>query len=312
MTRYLVTGSTGFIGSQLVDRLDGDVFGLVRWTHEDRQLDGFRPMFGDLRDYRDIEQVVRSVKPDVVFHLGAISPVSESFDRPHEYLATNATGTMNLVEACLDHIPHLDRFVFAGTPEEYGIQAKYPTPPDAPVHPQSPYGVSKVAASKYVAYAARAYDFPGVISRHANCYGRAGTAHFVVEAIISQMLENDDTVRLGNPEPVREFLYVDDVLAAYEAMASRGQPGTVYNFAGEAVSIQELADMCRDATGYLGKIEWNTRPRRPGEIPRIELDDSATREELSWQPELTLSEGIKRVADVWGQRAVAVADRGHS
>lgn len=304
VTRYLITGVTGFIGSELADLLSQDegaeVYGMHRWRHDDAPSGPYHTVYANLQDAHAIGTVVGHVDPDVILHLGAISPVSESFDRPREYLQTNAMGTAALARAAAERTTNLDKFVFAGTPEEYGRQTEFPIKESVRCCPLSPYAVSKHAATTFLQYMADVEGFPAVIARHGNCYGRTRSSHFVVEAIVSQMANGNDTVRLGDPDPVRDFLYLDDVLAAYRRLIQHGEPGEIYNFGGSTRSIRGLVTRARDVTGYDGDVEWHTRAQRPGEIDRLEADDSKARQRLGWEQTVSLAEGLQRVAEVWG------------
>ena len=297
--KILVTGASGFIGSHLIKELDGEVYGMVRWTAAKREHEGYIPVFCDLRDYHNVAKVIKDIRPSCVVHLGAITPVSLSFERPHEYFDINVMGTINLAEANLRYNEYLEKFVFAGTPEEYGIQEELPIKEDAPLKPNSPYAVSKAAASLYLQYMHKAYDFPTVISRHANCYGRKEQTHFVIESIVTQMLSSEK-VCLGDPMPVRDFLYIDDVCKAYKMLIQKGEKGEVYNFGmGRGYSIKEAAELAEKVTGFCGAVYWHTLPARTGEILELVLDSTKAGKELGWHPNTDLESGLRKVADHW-------------
>lgn len=299
MTKILMTGITGFIGSELKKHLDGKLYGLVRWSHKKENTEGFTPIFGDLRNYNDIVNVIRDIKPDIVINLGAITPVSLSFDKPFDYIDINTVGVMNLVEANRKNNPYLKKFIHASTPETYGTQPQ-PVTPETPLEPSSPYGISKAAADMYLLYAYKAYGFPSVISRHANCYGRKNQKHFVVESIITQMSSDKDHIYLGSSEPKRDFLYISDVIEYYLKLIKSGKPGSVYTAGwNESYSIKQLAEVARKVTGYKGKITWNSLPKRPGEIPEIKIDSTLAEKELGWKPKVPLKDGLKKVFEHW-------------
>ena len=308
--KILITGVTGFIGSHLVKELNeskmGQIYGLVRFGNKYVKHEGYEPIYADITDYHYLVKIVSEIKPEIVIHLAALSSVSQSFDRPQEYFEVNTIGTINLAEINLKFNPYLKKFIFAGTPEEYGIQEKFPIKEDAPLNPNSPYAVSKAAATKYLLYMHGAYGFPVVISRHANAYGRKigiFSQLGVIENIITQMLKGND-VYLGDPEPKRDFLYVSDVLEFYKLLIEKGKPGEIYNAGwSKSYSIEEVVEKAKELIEFKGNIHWYSIPKRPGEIPKIELDSSKARKELGWQPKVELEEGLKKVIEHFSMSA---------
>lgn len=302
--RVLATGGSGFIGSHLIPKLverGHEVYSLARYV-TGRYVLGSKAttVFGDLRDSFTIRKLMREIQPEAVIHLAAISPVSYSYDHPQEVVEVNTLGTITLSEACLREIPHFKHFLFAGTSEEYGDQERSPIGEDFELRPCSPYAVSKVAADKYLQYMREAYDFPVTVLRPFNTYGRKENAHFVVERMIVQMLR-EKTVRLGDPTPVRDFMYVNDHVDAYlSCLDSPKAIGEVFNFCtGHGVSIRELVEIISDFTGFGGEIQWNTIPARPLDIEKLVGNhDKATRV-LEWRPEYSIEEGLKKAVDFW-------------
>lgn len=299
--KILCTGTSGFIGNKLATELDKqghDVYCLLRYVSgrglfNERNL---KTVFADLTDHFAVRNVVRSVKPDAVFHLAALSPVSLSYDRPQEVIETNFTATVNLAECCMRESPHLQQFIFAGTSEEYGNQKQFPIKETAELYPNSPYAVAKVAADKYLNYMFDAYRFPMTIVRPFNTYGRCRDNHFIVERIVSQMIENlNGEVKLGDPEPIRDLMYMDDHVNAYLSVLGKTQAiGESFNFCtGKGVTIKELAGKIGDLVGFKGKIMWNTIPSRPLDIYTLIGDNSKAKEMLSWQPRFNLDNGLQ-------------------
>lgn len=303
--KILITGITGFIGSHLRKVLEGEIFGLVRWSHRRERHEGYIPIHGDLRDYHSIVSIIKQIKPEIIVHLGAITPVSLSFERPFDYFEINTTGTINLAEASLRFNPYLKKFVVASTPEVYGIQNQYPIKETAPLNPNSPYAVSKAAADLYLRYMSTSYSFPVVFSRHANCYGRKKQTHFVVEAMISQMVKGKD-VYLGDPTPERDFIYVDDVIDFYKTLIEKGKPGEVYNAGwGVGHSIKDVAELVKNISGFAGSTHWNSLPKRPGEILKIILDGTKAKQMLGWEPKVSLEEGLKLTIKWWKSHLIS-------
>ena len=207
----LITGITGFIGSKLAARLvdEGEtVYGLVRHSSE-RELARLSDVVsqihlveGDLGRFHSVLSAVETSEPQVIFHLGALTPVRLSFDDPYPYLTANFEGTVNLVHAVLKKNPN-SRLIVASTAEVYGWQEEdRPIREDSILNPASPYAVTKMAADQYVQMANRVYHLRGTVLRPINSYGRTGESGFLVEYLVSKMLAGE-TCYLGAPDSVR-------------------------------------------------------------------------------------------------------------
>ena len=308
--RILVTGATGFVGSHLLERLaaigERDLYSLQRYVTGRYVLGadlGVKVVFCDLRDHFAVKCAVREVRPEAVFHLASISPVSYSYDHPNEVVDANLTGTINLAESCLREVPHFRHFLFASTSETFG-NGPLPKREDTPQAPNSPYAVSKLAAEKYMLYMSEAYKFPVTVLRPFNTYGRRDNTHFLVERMLVQMLRGD-IVKLGDPTPERDLLYIDDHVDAYLACFGKSDVsvGQVFNFcSGEKMTVRSLAEKLRDITGFRGQIVWDTIPRRPLDIQVLYGDASRAKSVLGWEPKVSLDEGLRRTADFWRKR----------
>lgn len=309
--RVLLTGASGFVGGHLVEQLleqQHDVYALQRYVTGRYVLGaerGQKTVFCDLRDHFAVRRVVREVQPEVVIHLAAISPVAYSYDHPNEVLDANINGTVHIAEACLREVAHFRQFLFASTSETYG-NGPVPKKEDTPQAPNSPYSVSKLAAEKYVLYLRDAHGFPTTVLRPFNTYGRKDNTHFMVERVVVQMLRGD-VVRLGDPTPVRDLLYVDDHVSAYlRCLGNKSAVGEVFNFAtGRGITVQGVVELLKQITGFRGEIVWDTIPRRPLDIQVLYGDSTKAREVLGWQPKVTLEQGLRLTVDYWRRKISA-------
>ena len=308
--RILVTGGTGFVGSRLLERLaeigGHDLYALHRYVTGRYVLGaehGVKVVFCDLRDQFAVKCAVREVQPEVVFHLASISPVAYSYDHPNEVLDVNLTGTVNLAESCLREVPHFKHFLFASTSETFG-NGPVPKKEDTPQAPNSPYSVSKDAAEKYVLYMWDAYKFPMTVLRPFNTYGRRDNTHFLVERMLVQMLLGD-VVKLGDPTPERDLLYIDDHVDAYLTCFAKSQAsiGQVFNFCtGEKITVRALAEKARTIAGFRGQVLWDTIPRRPLDIQVLYGDATKAKSVLGWEAKVSLDEGLRRTSDFWRKK----------
>lgn len=315
MTNVLITGITGFIGSKLATRLvkDGyNVHGLVRHSSE-RELSRIREVIsqvhlieGDLGTFHSILSAVEASEPEIIFHLGALTPVRLSFDDPYPYIATNFEGTVNLVHAILSEAPNA-RLLAASTAEVYGWQnSDKPIGEDAILNPASPYAVTKTAADQYVQMANRVYHLKGTVFRPINSYGRTGEGGFFTEYLISKMLSGE-TCYIGAPDSIRDYMFAEDHVSAYTLAAKSPKSiGRTYNVSpGNPISNTELAKIIAGMTGFKGKIVFGSYPPGYPQRPRSQdpqylvLDSTKISKELGWKPAYTLEAGLKSTVDMW-------------
>ena len=303
--RVLVTGATGFIASHLIPKLverGHEVYALQRYVAGRYVLGGCpaTDCFCDLRDYFAVRKTIAELQADAVVHLGALTAVAYSYDHPQEVFRINTLGAINLAEACLREVPSFKRFLFAGTSEEYGCQTEFPIKETAELRANSPYSASKIAADKYLQYLRDAYDFPVTILRNFNTYGRKRDAHFVVERVLTQLL-NSNVVRLGDVTAVRDFMYVDDHVNAYlTCLENEKAVGGVFNFCtGRGVSIRELVDMIATILNVEATIIPSTIPQRPLDMRVLIGDNSKAKEVLGWEPKFTLEQGLELTIRYW-------------
>lgn len=312
--RILVTGATGFVGRRLLERLaengKRELYSLQRYVTGRDDLVPAQDVktiatvvFSDLRDPAAVKSAVREIQPEVVFHLASISPVSYSYDHPNEVMDINLSGTINLAESCRREVSNFKHFLFASTSETYG-NGPLPKREDTPQFPNSPYSVSKLSAEKYLFYMRQACRFPVTVLRAFNTYGRRDSADYLVERMIVQMLRGD-VVRLGDPTPARDLLYIDDHVDAYLACLSSPEAsiGEVFNVCtGEKLTVRSLAEKLRDMTGFRGEIIWNTIPPRPLDIHVMYGDRSKAKSALGWEPKTKLEAGLSRTIEFWREK----------
>jgi UDP-glucose 4-epimerase len=285
--KILITGSSGFIGQHLINSLKY-YYELVCPTEQEL----------DIRDGERVAEYVTVHRPDYVIHLAAKTEVAWSFHQYEEYTRTNYLGTVHLAEACR-YNRDFKRFIFASSMETYGEQpAGIPFTEDTPQNPRAPYAVAKLAAEKYLMYMHYAYGFPYTILRQTNAYGRTNTTFFVMERIISQMLDGE-VVNLGEPEPWRNFLFIDDLMELYSHVLVKDKALNQVFVTGpnNALSISDLVTVCADVLQWKGEVNWHTIPKRVGEVYYLNSDPAKTERLLGWKPKTELKDGIRKTAD---------------
>ena len=307
--RIVVTGASGFIGSALAKKLveqGHDVYGIYRYVADGRydfyQLD--RKIICDVRDRAGIDEAIGKVKPEVVYHLAAITPVSISFLYPLEVTEVNYLGTMNIADACVKHrVAHL---INASTSEFYGKQDKFPITEDATPRPMSPYAVAKLAAEEYLWFKRRIENLPFTTIRPYNTYNRSNVKkkYFVIERAITQALE-EGHIHLFTPYPVRDLLERDDHVSAYlKCLGNTKIIGEAINIGtGEGHTIGEAVELvARLVGGELGKeipVSWDMAPDRPFDIATLICSNNKALQLLGWKPSVTLEEGLHKAVREW-------------
>lgn len=307
--RVLVTGAGGFIGSHLTERLlrlGADVTALLHYDSRpdagnlefiDAELRAdLRLESGDICDPFFMQEVIAG--QDVVFHLAALIPIPYSYRAPASYLTTNGQGTMNVAEACRRN--GVQRLVHTSTSETYGTALHPMIDEDHPLQAQSPYAASKIAADKLVESYHRSFDLPAATIRPFNTFGPRQSARAVIPTIMSQLVGGSPVLRLGSLAPARDFLFVEDTVEGFLAVAASDDCiGRVTNVGtGHAVTIGELATLSMEVVGREIEIvtdDQRTRPDR-SEVMNLLCDASAARARCGWEPRVTLRDGLQRVA----------------
>ena len=298
--KILMTGSSGFIGSHLSERLK---------NHEVHHLKS------DLLDHQSVAGEVLLVKPDIIVHLAARTEVEQSFYEQITFSEINYVGTVNLIETAAK-VKNLRNFVFASTMEVYGWQPisdeieEHGTPKQSIAfdeytvpNPNAPYAVAKYGCEKYLEYAHRCYDFPFTALRQTNCYGRKDNEFFVTEQIINQMLTNPDKCNLGYAEPYRNFIFVDDMLDAWETVINnpdKCNDGSIFTIGPDnPIKIRDYAELIAKKLDWKGTINWDTKLFRAGEIYWLNSNNTLIKKKLGWEPKVTLDEGLDKTIEIW-------------
>lgn len=304
MKKVLVTGLSGFIGGYLQKRLQN--------KYEIYDLGC------DLLELAKVDQRLQEVNPDMIIHLAARTEVEKSFYEQITFSEINYVGTVNLIE-CARKLKNLELFLFSSTMETYGWQPEsdliehgkdFVLPvfdEETKQHPNAPYAVAKLACEHYLEYAGRAFDFPFCALRQTNTYGRNDNDFFVVEQIITQMLSNPNEINLGYGKPYRNFLWIDDLLDLYEVVLANPKKSQKEFFCcgpDNAVTIEELVNMIANKLNWQGKVNWNTKPKRDGEIYVLNSTHAKAERLLGWSPKVNLNDGLDMAIDLWRNKRI--------
>lgn len=303
--KVLVTGSEGFIGSHLIEKLieaGADVTALVQYnsfnnwgwldTFDRRTLNEIEVFTGDVREYDNISKAVAG--KDVVFHLAALIAIPYSYQSPAAYVRTNVEGTLNVMEACRAH--GVQKVVHTSTSEVYGTAQYVPIDEKHPLQGQSPYSASKIGADKIAESYHRSFNLPVAIIRPFNTYGPRQSARAVIPTIISQALSGAEVLKLGALSPRRDLTYVKDTAAGFIRMAeAEASIGDTINIGSNyEISIGDLAEMILKLIGRQIPVECQEDRLRPekSEVNRLWCDNGKAAEIIGWTPSYTLEKGL--------------------
>jgi nucleoside-diphosphate-sugar epimerase len=173
---------------------------------------------------------------------------------------------------------------------------------DTQPNPNAPYAVAKYACEKYLEYAHRSYGLPFTAIRQTNAYGRKDNDFFVTEQIINQMINNHEKIQLGYAEPYRNFIYIDDLLDAWETVIANPEKCINEIFClgpNNAVRIRDYVQTIADKIGWTGEVFWHTKPDRPGEIYLLNSSNDKLTKMTGWKPKVALSDGLDQTIADW-------------
>ena len=304
---YLVTGAAGFIGSHVTDRLieRGDrVLGLDnfddfydpavkrdnlrRWEgHE-----AFHLVEGDIRDRHLLAGLMAGEPIDAVVHLAARAGVRPSLEQPELYADVNVRGTTVLLEAARQ--AGIGRVIYASSSSVYGGNEKVPFSEDDPVdHPVSPYAATK-KATEVIAHAFHhLYGMDTIGLRFFTVYGPRQRPEMAIHKFTRLIDRGRPVPMFGDGSSQRDYTYIDDIVVGVLAAIDRARGCRVYNLGESATtSLAELIDLIGRALGREPRIE--RRPLQPGDVPRTWADVSRARQELGYDPQVPIEEGIER------------------
>jgi len=307
MSRYLITGVAGFIGSSLARTL-------VAQGENVRGIDNFitgrRENLKDLTgkiDFReasilDEKALADACKEvDYILHEAALPSVPRSIADPLETNLHNVTGTLNVLNAA--RRASVKRVVYAASSSAYGDTPTLPKCEDMAPKPISPYGVSKLAAEQYMQAFHRTYGMETVCLRYFNIFGPRQDAHSEYSAVlakfITSMLKGEPPTIFGDGEQTRDFNYIENCVSA-NLLACKSDSskvsGKVFNVAGgKQISINETFNILKEIIGFTGKVNYESE--RKGDIKHSLADISQIRAAMGYEPKVDFVEGLKRTVD---------------
>ncbi|SHJ14370.1 NAD-dependent 4,6-dehydratase LegB [Pseudobutyrivibrio xylanivorans] len=305
MSKVLVTGSDGFIGSHLVEELVKkgyevkafvyyNSFNNWGWldTLDKSIMDHVEVFAGDVRDPNGVREAMKGC--DAVFHLAALIAIPFSYHSPDAYVDTNIKGTLNILQAARDL--GTKRILVTSTSEVYGTAQYVPIDEKHPYQGQSPYSATKIGADRLAESFYRSFDLPVTIVRPFNTFGPRQSARAVIPTIITQLLAGKEEIKLGSLTPTRDFNYVKDTangfIAMYESDKTIGQEINIATQ--KEISIGQLAEELIRQINPNAKIicdEDRLRPEK-SEVNRLLGSNEKILQLTDWKPQYTFEQGL--------------------
>lgn len=308
--RVLVTGSEGFIGSHLVERLlelGASVRAFVLynsfnhwgWLEEvsTEAMRGVEIFGGDVRDEERVAKAAEGM--DAIMHLAALIAIPYSYHAPASYVATNVSGTLNVLQAARRH--GTKSVVITSTSEVYGSAQFVPITEQHPLVGQSPYAATKIAADQLAISFHRSFDLPVSILRPFNTFGPRQSARAVIPTVMTQALSGRREIRVGSTHTTRDFTFVKDTVEGFVKIADcREAIGQVVNLgANREISIGDLVQRIGAVVGVPLTVVTEDERKRPekSEVERLWSDNAKARALMGWEPRHSLDDGLRLTAD---------------
>lgn len=276
--KIIVTGSSGMIGSNLTGKLRDEGANVLLFS----RIEGV-----DLRNTKNIPAVDNV---DLIYHLAAIMDVPYSFENPRDVLSANFITTLNMLEVARENdslFIYTSSYLY-GTPKYLPIDEKHP------ISPHNPYSQSKYLCEQLISGYVRDFDLKAVIVRPFNIYGPKLNKYFLIPTIISQL--NSKEIKLKNPIPKRDYLYVDDIIDLLIKIGKKEFSNfEVVNAGyGKSYSVRELAEMILSIANSDANIVFENVTRK-GEVLDVIADISKAKNKYNWEPNVDFRTGIKKM-----------------
>lgn len=297
--KILVTGGAGFIGSHIVDKLisEGNEVVVVDnlSTGKKENLNTQAKFYEtDIKDYASLEKIFNQEKPEYVCHQAAHASVSESVKDPIHDAENNILGSINIIRCAVKY--NVKKIVFASTGGAiYGDADILPTPENYDAKPVSPYGVTKLAAEKYLYCFNFLNKLNYTILRYANVYGPKqdpfGEAG-VVAIFCQKIANNDQPIINGDGKCTRDYVYVKDIANANLSALKSEKSQNIYNVGtGIQTDVNTIFQNLIKISGR--NIPEKHGPARIGDQRTSAIDSSKIKQELNWEPKVKLEDGLK-------------------
>ena len=318
MKSILITGISGFVGGHFTRFIvnkhpDFVIHGVSRskpaWDFvqdRDSLLTAVTFYPGDLLDSKKINEIIKEVEPDYILHLASFSSVAQSWKEPLASFLNNTNAFLNIVESV--RIQGLDtKILSVGSSEEYGIvkESDLPLTEKKHVAPANPYAVARVSEENLAQIYANGFHLNICCTRSFNHIGPGQSDQFVVSSLARQFAEiaihhKKPVIKIGAGSIIRDFIDIEDVIRAYDAILEKGETGEVYNVcSGRGYSILDIVNALSDLTQIPVVVEQNQTLLRPIDNPTLIGSYDKLWNATGWKPECPLEKSLEKIHDYW-------------
>lgn len=312
--RILIMGSNSFAGSWLVKAALSQGMNVLGINRSDEKGEAFLPYLWQafpgqyqfhalhLNDhFEQIRDLVNNFKPEYVVDFAGQGMVAESWQSPEQWYLTNVASKSRFIQLLKDHHPQLKKYIRASTPEVYGSTDELITE-SRHYNPSTPYAVSHAAIDMHLHAYVKQYDFPAVITRFSNFYGPGQQLYRIIPRTILFARMGKILPLHGGGLAVRAFIYGEDVANGLLTTLLKGQIGDIYHFSTDRfVTIRDLVEQILLAQGIDFNSAVEVTADRPGKDARYLMSDQKVRQELGWQEQVSLEQGIQNTVE-WVDR----------
>ncbi len=308
MTKVLVTGADGFIGSHLTEMLHNkgyvvkalsqyNSFNNWGWLESVSCKKEIEILNGDIRDPYFCKNISKDV--DIIFHLAALIAIPFSYNAPNSYVETNIIGTLNICQAAKEN--KVSRLIHTSTSEVYGTAKYVPIDENHPLQPQSPYSATKIAADAMAMSFYNSFDLPVTIVRPFNTYGPRQSARAIIPTIITQIANDKKEIMLGDTSPTRDLNYVEDCCRGFIMLAeSEKTIGETVNIGSNTeISMGDLFKLIKKVMSSNVNYVYDNKRVRPkqSEVYRLCCDNKKIRQLVGYEPKINIQDGLKKTID---------------
>jgi len=304
MNKALITGADGFIGSHLTELLlekgykvralaQYNSFNNWGWLEDIPANNKLEIITGDIRDPHFCKVITKDI--DIIFHLAALIAIPYSYIAPDSYVDTNIKGTLNMCQAAREN--GVGRFIHTSTSEVYGTAQYVPIDEKHPKQPQSPYSATKIGADAMALSFYNAFNFPVTIARPFNTYGPRQSARAIVPTIITQIIANQKTIKIGDLTPTRDMSYIKDTCRGIIAIAEHENTiGKEINICSNSeISMEEVLNKIKKIMHADLNHKSELQRMRPvgSEVYRLYGDNSLLKKLTGFKPDFTIEQGLQ-------------------